>query len=207
MVHPNPVLGGKWGFHMDFQVDFYHFQVISVEVISFLTCSKGKNKKKQKKTKKKALLTTMDIHSTMILLYILCFTASHKPTCIVQWFSILESMARGPYAVRERHTWTKWKTIVLRGFGLWVAVNKVCYSKWHRAMDSQGGKWCLPYFWLTVMDSHSGKYRYVTEAHRENQGGHCERSEHGHPGFRGGPQCSIERGVSIGASRFLPFLP
>ena len=49
------------------------------------------------------------------------------------------------------------------------------------------------------MDSHSGKYRYVTEAHRENQGGHCERSEHGHPGFRGGPQCSIERGVSSGA--------
>ena len=56
------------------------------------------------------------------------------------------------------------------------------------------------------MDSHSGKYRYVTEAHSENKGGHCERSEHGHPGFRGGPQCSIERGVSSGA-HFVCFLP
>ena len=43
-----------------------------------------------------------------------------------------------------------------------------------------------------------GTYKNVTEAHRENQGGHCERSEHGHPGFRGGPQCSRERGELTG---------
>ena len=44
-----------------------------------------------------------------------------------------------------------------------------------------------------------GKVENVTEAHRENQEGHCERSEHGPTGFRGGPQCSREKVVSNGA--------
>ena len=44
-----------------------------------------------------------------------------------------------------------------------------------------------------------GRYENVTEAPRENREGHCERSEHGPTGFRGGPQCSRERWVPSGA--------
>ena len=50
------------------------------------------------------------------------------------------------------------------------------------------------------------KHKNVTEARREKQAGHCERSEHGQPAFRDGPQCSRERGVPSGA-RFGVFWP
>ena len=50
-----------------------------------------------------------------------------------------------------------------------------------------------------MMEFHHSKYKNVTEAHREKQAGHCERSEHGPTGFRGGPQCSREKAVSNGA--------
>ena len=39
------------------------------------------------------------------------------------------------------------------------------------------------------------KYKYVTEAHRENQGGRQRAQRVGPPGFRGGPQCSIQKAV------------
>ena len=54
------------------------------------------------------------------------------------------------------------------------------------------------------MEFHHSKYKNVTEAHREKQAGHCERSEHGQPAFRGGPQCSREKGGLMCLS--VPFL-